>query len=128
MAEKDDNQEKKIIVDEDWKDQAHKEKDKLASEQEKQQTEQENAPLPQADFAALVSMLITQTFFALGFVGQSDQEEKPEPDLKLAKYLIDMLSTLEEKTKGNLADDEQKMLTDALYQLRISYVKLAEGE
>ena len=43
----------------------------------------------------------------------------------LAKYNIDMLETLEEKTKGNLNDDEQKALTTALNELRMAYVKVA---
>jgi hypothetical protein len=53
--------------------------------------------------------------------GQDDRE----PDLELAKYNIDMLETLEEKTKGNLSEDEAKVLAETLNQVRMAYVKMA---
>jgi hypothetical protein len=43
-------------------------------------------------------------------------------NLPHAKYIIDLLGILEEKTKGNLSVDEEKLLTDALYQLRMRYL------
>jgi hypothetical protein len=119
--------EKKIIVDEDWKQQAEKEKEKLVAEEEadQQKSEQKHRVLPKGDFAGLVSMLFTQTLFSLGFI-QVKGEEKRQPDLALAKYNIDMLEMLEEKTKGNLGNDEQKALADTLNELRMAYVKVAE--
>jgi hypothetical protein len=122
------NDKKKIIIDEDWKQQAKKEKEVLAEkeEAEKQETghDKRQGPLPQGDLAALVSMLFTQTLFSLGFI-QVKGQEKREPDLALAKYNIDMLETLEEKTKGNLSEDEQQAITSALNELRMAYVKVA---
>ena len=94
---------------------------------EEEQQEQENAgrgPLPPGDFAALISMLMTQSLFAMGFLQLQGQEPK-EPDLEMAKYNIDMLQTLEEKTKGNLTEQEEKVLSDTLNQLRMAYVKVA---
>ncbi|MEJ2648800.1 MAG: DUF1844 domain-containing protein [Sedimentisphaerales bacterium] len=76
------------------------------------------------NFAALVSMLTTQALFAMGFLQIKGQENR-EPDLEMAKYNIDMLETLEEKTKGNLTEQEQKVLTDTLSELRMGYVKVA---
>ena len=125
MADSENKEEKKIIIDEDWKQEAQKEKEILAAEEEKE--EMENAgrgPLPPGDFAALISMLMTQSLFAMGFLQIKGQEAK-EPDLEMAKYNIDMLQTLEEKTKGNLTDQEQKVLSDTLNQLRMAYVKVA---
>jgi hypothetical protein len=122
--------EKKIIVDEDWKRQAEKEKEILATQEEaeKQKSEQykRRGPLPKGDFAGLVSMLFTQTLFSLGLV-QVKGEEKREPDLGLAKYNIDMLETLEEKTRGNLTNEEQKALANTLNELRMAYVKVAQA-
>jgi hypothetical protein len=121
--------EKKIIVDEDWKQQAKKEKEILAEQEEaekdkaKEQSE-ERGPLPQGNFAALVSMLTTQALFALGLLKIKGQEEK-EPDLPLAKYNIDMLETLEEKTRGNLTKEEEQVLSNTLNELRMGYVKIA---
>ena len=125
MTDSEKEEEKKIIIDEDWKQEAQKEKEILAAEEEKE--EMENAgrgPLPPGDFAALISMLMTQALFAMGFLQIKGQEAK-EPDLEMAKYNIDMLQTLEEKTKGNLTEQEQKVLSDTLNQLRMAYVKIS---
>ncbi len=120
--------EKKIIVDEDWKHQAEKEKEILAAKEEAEKAKQEkhHRALPKGDFAGLISMLFTQTLFSLCFIQVKD-EEKREPDLALAKFNIDMLEMLEEKTKGNLSDEEQKALTHTLNELRMAYVKVAEA-
>ena len=76
--------EKKIIVDEDWKEQAAKEKENLAekeqAEKEKQQA-QEPRDLPPADFAGLVSMLATQAFFALGII-RTKEDEEPQVNMR----------------------------------------------
>ena len=111
-------QEKKIIVDEDWKVQAQKEKEQLKAPPASQ-------PLPNADFGTLVSMLATQAMFAMGFI-RTEKDKEPAVDLNMAKFNIDLLGVLEEKTKGNLSDDEQKMLTDALGQLRTGYVQASK--
>jgi len=130
MAEEEKKKEKKIIVDEDWKAEAQREKEILAAqeEDEKKKTPEEKqarGPLPQGNFAALISMLTTQALFALGLL-QVKGQEKREPDLELAKYNIDMLETLEEKTKGNLTKEEETVLVNTLNELRMGYVKVAE--
>jgi hypothetical protein len=121
--------EKKIIIDEDWKKEARKEKEILEA---KEQTEKEKAPkaekaarppLPKGDFAAIVSMLVTQTLFALGVI--QVEGSKKQPDLELARYHIDMLETIAEKTKGNLSAEEKEVLDNMLNELRMTYVKIA---
>ena len=129
MAEEEKKEEKKIIVDEDWKKEAQKEKDVLAAKQEAEEkkTAEEDktrGPLPKGNFAALISMLTTQALFALGFLQIKGQEEK-EPDLAMAKYNIDMLESLQEKTKGNLTEEEEKLLENTLNEVRMAYVKIA---
>ncbi|MEJ2702400.1 MAG: DUF1844 domain-containing protein [Sedimentisphaerales bacterium] len=129
MAEKEKKQEKKIIIDEDWKHEAQKEKEILAAQEEEEQKKEESGerprgPLPEGNFAALVSMLTTQALFALGALQIKGQEEK-KPDLELAKYHIDMLQTLEEKTKDNLTPEEQTVLANTLSDLRMGYVQVA---
>jgi hypothetical protein len=47
---------------------------------------------------------------------------KVERDLTMAKHSIDMLGMLEEKTRGNLSEDEQKYLEHTLYELRMNYL------
>jgi hypothetical protein len=129
MAEKEKKEEKKIIVDEDWKKEAQKEKETLAAKEEAEKKKaaegsETRGPLPQGNFAALISMLTTQAMFALGFLQIKGQEPR-EPDLELAKYHIDMLETLHEKTKGNLTEAEEKVLSNTLSELRMGYVKVA---
>ncbi len=128
MAENEKKDEKKIFIDEDWKQQAKKEKEVLAADEDAAKQEAEEGgrreALPEGDFAALVSMLFTQTLFSLGFI-QVKGQEKRAPDLALAKYNIDILETLEAKTKGNLNDEEQQAITSALNELRMVYVKVA---
>ena len=127
--EKEKKEDKKIIVDENWKHEAQKEKQILAAQEkaEKEKTKDEKperGPLPKGDFAALISMLVTQAFYALGAIKMEGQEK--EPDLELARYNIDMLETLEEKTKGNLTENEKKVLAETLNQVRMAYVKVSE--
>lgn len=123
--------EKKIIIDEDWKQQAQKEKEILAeqerAEEEKPQKEKSHrGSLPKGNFAALVGMLVTQASFALGLLEIKGQEgQKREPDLEMAKYNIDMLEALEEKTKGNLSKEEETVLQNTINQIRMAYVKVA---
>jgi hypothetical protein len=123
-------EEKKIIIDEDWKKEAQKEKEVLAAQEEVEKKKEKSSrprqgSLPKGNFAALVSMLVTQTLFSLGLL-EIEGQEKREPNLALAKYNIDMLETLQEKTKGNLTEGEQKTLENTLNELRMGYVTVAE--
>ena len=128
MAEND-KEEKKVIVDEDWKAQAQKEKEILKKEEElehkAEEKGQERPPLPEADFPGLISMITTQAYYALGLIGTGQDKERP-PDLAIAKYNIDMLEIIDEKTKGNLTEDEAKLLESTLHQLRMIFVQLSE--
>ena len=120
---------KKIIVDEDWKKEAQREKEILAAQEaeekkkEAQEVPQREGPLPEGNLAALISMLATQALFALGFL-QVKGEETREPDLDLARYNIELLGALEEKTTGNLTPEEQKLLKSTLADLRMGYVSI----
>ncbi|MBN2456855.1 MAG: DUF1844 domain-containing protein [Sedimentisphaerales bacterium] len=126
--EEEKKEDKKLIIDEDWKHQAQREKE-ILSAQEKTQQEKPQAqktrpgPLPKGNFAALVSTLVTQALFAMGMIKVEGPQR--EPDLEMARYHIDMLETLEEKTKGNLTEDEQKVLSNTLNEVRMAYVKVS---
>lgn len=125
------DEEKKIIIDEDWKAQARKEKEQLKEQESAEKVasgqaeQEEQAALPPADFSGLVSVLASQAFYALG-VFRLDEKDEREPDFTLAKFNIDLLGLLEEKCKGNLSDDESKMLKATLDQLRMTFVQLTK--
>lgn len=87
------------------------------------QRAQAGRELPQASFATLVQSLLTQVLFYLGDIATRGGE--PMINLDMAKHNIDTLSILEEKTRGNLTDDEKRLLDAALYEARMRYVALA---
>ncbi|HML74636.1 MAG TPA: DUF1844 domain-containing protein [Anaerohalosphaeraceae bacterium] len=126
MAEQ--NEPKKVIIDEDWKNQAQKEKETLEEKVEQAEETGSSRQLPPADFEGLVSIFTTQAYLALGLIRpQEDQDKDIEPDFELAKFNIDLLGMLETKCKGNLTDDEQKILQGSLNQLRMIFVQLSRG-
>lgn len=119
---------KKIIIDEDWKAQAQKEKEQLKAQEQHPADASEEPMLPEADFSGLVSMLATQAFYALGLLQPEGADEEPiEPNFMIAQFNIDTLSMLEEKCKGNLTDDEARMLKETLSQLRMLFVQLSQN-
>lgn len=81
---------------------------------------------PPASLMLLVTTLATQAMGAMGLM-PDEQGEKLPVNLDFARHFIDMLSVLEEKTKGNLSDDEKVYLTDALHQLRMAFVAVSKN-
>jgi hypothetical protein len=81
-----------------------------------------NAP-PPASFEVLVSMLFTQ---AMSLLGQMPDPSTGETKVNkaFAKHTIDTLEMLSEKTSGNLSEDEQKILSEALHALRMTFVSV----
>lgn len=82
-----------------------------------------DAPVPPATFEFLVMSLRAQVELQLGLVHFGAEEERPEPKLPLARHAIDMLGMLAEKTHGNLALDEQRLIENTLTELRFLYVQ-----
>lgn len=83
-------------------------------------------PLPPASFEFLTLSLTTQAQVQLGIMHFGPPEEKPEPDLDLARHSIDLLAMLQEKTRGNLTLEEQRMLENSLTELRFRYIQVLE--
>jgi len=170
-----DPEEKKIVVDDDWKDQVRKEREQLreqerarpksdepsgsgtdeeaepsaeadadepadaeapdkapdkaegpekaeADEQAEEKAESEGPQMPPASFEMLLSTLATQAMHAMGLVPGPDG--KSEADRDLARHFIDTLGILEEKTRGNLTDEESQMLEQILHEMRMMFVQL----
>jgi hypothetical protein len=142
-----------LHIDTDWKKQAQEEKRRLAEEEEKKKAQQpktgpaptspmpgvgagaaagpstassrgrERGTLPAASFGSLVQSLTTQVLFYLGELTPRGVE--PQVNLDMAKYNIDLLGVLEDKTKNNLDDEERRLLDAALYETRMRYVSVA---
>lgn len=83
-------------------------------------------PLPTIDFATFILSL---SHSALMHLGEAPHPEtnKVETNLPLAKQNIDLLGLLEEKTKGNLTGDEERLLAQVLFDLRMRYVERTKG-
>lgn len=133
-----------LHVDSDWKRQAQEEKQRLIEEERKRQAAQAPQPqasaagpqapeiggepgrrqLPPASFGALVQTLLTQTLYYLGDL--ATRTGGSSVNLDMAKHQIDTMAVLEEKTRGNLSDDEKRLLDTALYEARMRYVSVAQ--
>ena len=114
---------KKIIVDDDWKAQARREKERLAEETEARQPK---GGIPASPFVELVNLIVMQAMAGLGLL-QGPGGERIPPNLAAAKHFIDLLQMLDDKTKGNLTPDEKRLLDQVLYEMRITYVQMSSG-
>jgi hypothetical protein len=114
---------KRIIVDDDWKAQAQREKEKLA-----EQSREAAGPrgLPEASFIEIVNLLAMQAMAGLGLLATSGGQRIP-PDLAIAKHFIDLIQTLDDKSRGNLTPDEKRTLDEVLYEVRMRYVQMTSG-
>jgi Domain of unknown function (DUF1844) len=87
---------------------------------------EDRLPLPPASFEFLIFSLRAQAEMQMGLVLFGPEEERPEPDLELARHSIDMLAVLQEKTRGNLSLEEQRLLDNSLTELRFRFVQSGE--
>jgi len=126
---------KKIIIDEDWKNQVAAEK-----EAAQQPSRADGAAPPsgdaegidayppiQASFELLVTTFVSEAMMSLG--------QMPHPgsnqlgfDPAHARFAIDMLEVIAEKTKGNLEADEDRGLQEVLHQLRMAFVAISNQQ
>jgi hypothetical protein len=84
-------------------------------------TEQELPPRPPIDFPSYLLSYYTQGLVLLGEV-PNPYTNKKEEDVEAARHTIDILTMLEQKTKGNLTKEEQQLLETVLYELRMKFM------
>ena len=89
--------------------------------------ESSHAPHPPLSFSSFVFSLGTSSLMLMG-EALDPQQPAPPVNLPQAKEIVDILSLLEEKTKGNLSSEEASVLGDMLYTLRMKYVSLTSGK
>ncbi len=132
--------EKKIIIDEDWKTQVQAEKEAAKHAGDSPIGEPASAgeraapgtttapphdpPMPPASFEMLVTTLATEALVALGQVPHP-ATNKAELHRNHAQYIIDTLDVLRQKTKGNLSPQEQNLIDEVLHQMRMLFVAVA---
>jgi hypothetical protein len=83
-------------------------------------------PLPPPTFEFLVFSLKMQAELRLGIVAMPG-EELGAPDLRTARHTIDMLAMIQEKTRGNLSMQEQRLIENSLTELRFRFVQVSEN-
>ncbi len=82
-------------------------------------------PLPPPTFEFLVFSLKTQAEMQLGLFQFGESSAEP-PNLPAARHAIDLLAMIAEKTRGNLALEEQRLIENSLTELRFRFVQVAE--
>ena len=75
-------------------------------------------------FNAFVVSLATTAAVHFGDVANPSSNEQPTTNLEAAGHAIEMLTVLEQKTRGNLTEAEKSFLAQVLYELRVRYVEL----
>jgi hypothetical protein len=83
------------------------------------------SPGPQMDFNRLVQSLYMTAAVQMG--AGTAPNEQPRIDILGARQSIDMLSVLGEKTKGNLSEEEKRLLQNALFDLRMSFLEITNA-
>ena len=84
--------------------------------------EQARGPFPEVTMATFIFSLSSSALVHLGEIPEP-QTNRTEVDLPIAKQIIDTLGMLQEKTKGNLDQDEERLLKSVLYDLRMRYIQ-----
>ncbi len=120
-----------IHVDSDWKAEAQAEKEKLAQEEMNKADSPDSAKtgkdqLPEANFTTLISLFASQAIMGLGAM-QDPKTGGVVIDLEGARFNIDLLSVIEEKTKGNLTEQEGTELQQLLAELRGRFVQITQA-
>ena len=83
--------------------------------------------LPKIDFSTFILSLATSALYHLGMTEGPDGTPSGQPNLPMARQTIDTLEMLQEKTRGNLGDDEAKLVQSVLYELRMAFVRAGES-
>lgn len=100
-------------IDESWKEAVKKEMNSPQKDDE--------FVVPEPDFPFFLTTLALQAGIFLGEITNPANNQKEE-NLMQAKFIIDTLSMLKEKTAGNLSAEEDTMLDNILYDLRTKYI------
>ena len=79
--------------------------------------------LPKVDFSTFAISLASSAAVHLGLVADPESQEPSPPNLQLARQTIDTLEMLQEKTRGNLDADEERLLQNLLTDLRMRFVE-----
>lgn len=120
------SEEPKIKVDTDWKTEAQAEKKRLEEVEQKTEEVPETTKLPEASFRGLLGILASQALMGLG-VQQDPSGKGVLVDLEGSKFTIDLMSMLQDKTKGNLTQEEAAEIKQLIGELQNRFVQIAQS-
>ena len=86
-----------------------------------------SADFPTIDFSTFILSLSHSVLVHMGDA-PDPTSGKPDANLPMARQTIDLLVLLEEKTKGNLSGEEERVLTQTLYDLRMRFVEVSKAQ
>ena len=130
MSEQPEGQEKKIIIDEDWKSRVEAEKEAAEHEGESAKPgppPDATGPLPPPNLTVLASSLYLQGMVALGLL-PGPGSDQPEVHLDHAKHTVDTLEMLQEKTAGNRTPEESREMDRMVHELRLAYLEVQQRQ
>ncbi|MCX7704061.1 MAG: DUF1844 domain-containing protein [Planctomycetota bacterium] len=108
--------------DNDWKEKAQREKEELERKFREEERKQFDFP-PEVSFVKFVADMAANVLIALG-EGENPITGKKEVNLPQAKYAIDIIAMLKDKTRGNLTEEEQSLIDSVLTDLRLRFVEV----
>ena len=88
----------------------------------------EDAAASDLTFSGFVLSLATTAAVHFGDLADPSTGQRGEPDLDAAARVIELLNMLQQKTKGNLIDEEARLVDDLLYELRLRYVQAQQND
>lgn len=96
-------------------------------EKSSEETSHHHGPFPEVSMATFIFSLSSSALVHLGEIPEPETS-RTSVDLPMAKQIIDTLGMLQEKTQGNLDQDEDRLLKSVLYDLRMRYVQKSSGK
>jgi hypothetical protein len=118
-------------IDESWKNAVEKEKVHIFGQDDAKEEQapaaQEGEEVPQLDFSNYVASLGFQALVFMGEIPNPITNEM-QKNLPQSKFLIDTLLLLREKTKGNLTEQEDRLLNGSVYELQMKFVEVLQKE
>ena len=85
-------------------------------------------PDPAVTFSGFILSLATTAAVAFGDIADPNTGERAEPNLQAAAQMIELIALLQDKTRGNLIEPEERLVDDLLYELRLRYVQAQQGD
>ena len=90
--------------------------------------DQQDGREPGLTFTGFILSLATTAAVHFGDIADPDTGVAGTPNLMGAAQMIELIAMLQEKTRGNLIEPEERLIDDLLYELRLRFVKAQDGE